>query len=200
VAGAGGKPVCCGRTWLASGQIGRARDELARARAALAGEVPIIGLEPSCTLGLRDELLSVLPGAESRAVAARVMLLGEFLARAKPDLPLRPMPRVAHVHGHCHQKSFGAFPDALAALKRVPELEVRPIAASCCGMAGSFGYQAETQAESRAMAEAGLLQAVRAAAAADVIVADGTSCRHQIRDLAGRRAVHSAVVLAEALA
>jgi Fe-S oxidoreductase len=85
-------------------------------------------------------------------------------------------------------------------LKRVPKLTVMPIASSCCGMAGSFGYQAETQDVSRAMAEAGLLPAVRAAAAEDFIVADGTSCRHQIRDLSGREAIHSVRLLDRALA
>ncbi len=104
------------------------------------------------------------------------------------------------MHGHCHQKAFGAFPDALASLRRVPGLEVKPIASSCCGMAGAFGYGAETQDASRAMAEAGLLPAVRAAAAEDIIVADGTSCRHQIADLAGRTAVHSVRVIEQALA
>jgi Fe-S oxidoreductase len=119
----------------------------------------------------------------------------------KATLPYRAgtAPRIAHVHGHCHQKAFGAFPDALAALGAVPSLEVRPITSSCCGMAGAFGYQAETQQVSRAMAEAALLPAVRAAAAGDLIVADGTSCRHQIRDLGGRDAVHSVRVLEAAL-
>ena len=92
------------------------------------------------------------------------MLLGEFLAREGPSCRSARSPRTAHVHGHCHQKAFGAFPDALAALRRVPGLDVQPIASSCCGMAGAFGYQAETQAASRAMAENGLLPAVRAAA------------------------------------
>jgi Fe-S oxidoreductase len=128
------------------------------------------------------------------------MLLSEFLAREKIALPVKPLAGTAHVHGHCHQKSFGAFPDALAALKQVPGLAVKPIVSSCCGMAGSFGYQAETQIFSRAMAEASLLPAVRAAAADDFIVADGTSCRHQIRDLSGRAAIHSVRVLERALA
>ena len=109
------------------------------------------------------------------------------------------MPTTAHVHGHCHQKSFGAFPAAIAALKLVPGLEVKPIVSSCCGMAGAFGYQAETLEISKAMAEAALLPAVRAAAPEEIIVADGTSCRHQIRDLAGREAVHSVRVLERAL-
>ena len=128
------------------------------------------------------------------------MLLSEFLAREKPELALKPLSATTFVHGHCHQKSFGAFPGALAMLQRIPELEVKPIASSCCGMAGSFGYQAETQDVSRAMAEAGLLPAVRNAAADDIIVADGTSCRHQIRDLADREAIHSVRVLERALA
>ena len=128
------------------------------------------------------------------------MLLSEFLAREKPALALRPIAATAHLHGHCHQKSFGAFPAAVTTLQRVPGLAVKPIVSSCCGMAGSFGYQAETQDVSRAMAELSLLPAVRRAAADDLIVADGTSCRHQIRDLGGREAVHSVRVLERALA
>jgi Fe-S oxidoreductase len=192
--------VCCGRTWLAAGMIERARTEARRTVAALSGEMPVIGLEPSCLLTLRDEYRALLPGAATDALAGRAVLLSEFLAQAKPDLPLRPLAAVAHVHGHCHQKSFGAFPDALAALRRVPDLAVKPIASSCCGMAGAFGYQAETQAVSHAMAEAGLLPAVRAAAPEDIIVADGTSCRHQIADLSGRTAIHSVRLLERALA
>jgi Fe-S oxidoreductase len=110
------------------------------------------------------------------------------------------MPGEALIHGHCHQKSFGAFPAALAMVRRIPGLEVTPIAASCCGMAGAFGYQAETQDVSRAMAEAALLPAVRGAAAETLIIADGTSCRHQIADFSPRRARHSVEVMADALA
>jgi Fe-S oxidoreductase len=194
------RPVCCGRTSLAAGLIDRARAEARRTLAACAGTMPVIGLEPSCTMTLRDEFPALLPGAQADALAARAVLLSEFLGQAQPALALRAMPGVAHVHGHCHQKAFGAFPAALAALQRVPELTVRPIASSCCGMAGAFGYQAETQEVSRAMAEAGLLPAVRAAAPADMIVADGTSCRHQIADLSGRKAIHSVRLLDRALA
>jgi FAD/FMN-containing dehydrogenase/Fe-S oxidoreductase len=196
---AGARPLCCGRTWLAAGMIERARAEARRTLAACAGDLPVVGLEPSCVMTLRDEFPSLLPGQEARSLAGRAMLLSEFLARAKPALALRPMPAVAHIHGHCHQKAFGAFPDALAALRLVPGLTVKPIASSCCGMAGAFGYQAETQAVSRAMAEAGLLPAVRDAAEGDVIVADGTSCRHQIAELGGRTAIHSVRLLDQAL-
>jgi Fe-S oxidoreductase len=195
-----GRPLCCGRTFLSAGMVEQARAEAARTREALAGELPVIGLEPSCLLTLRDEFRSLLPGAASDALADRAFLLSEFLAREQPTLPLKSLTTTAHVHGHCHQKSFGAFPAALDVLKQVPGLAVKPIASSCCGMAGAFGYQAETQAESRAMAEAGLLPAVRAADDDDVVVADGTSCRHQIRDLGGRDAIHSVRLLERALA
>ena len=196
----GRRPLCCGRTALAAGQLDLARAEARRTLAALAGDAPVIGLEPSCLFTLRDEFPSMLPGPETTALAARAELIGTFLARENPPLALRPIAATAHVHGHCHQKSFGAFAPALAALRRIPELKVRPIASSCCGMAGAFGYQAETQDVSRAMAEAGLLPALAAAAAEDIVVADGTSCRHQIRDLAGRTAIHSIQLLERALA
>jgi Fe-S oxidoreductase len=194
-----GRPLCCGRTWLAVGMVDKARAEAARTMRYLADDLPIIGLEPSCLMTLRDEFKSLLPGAETDRFAERSMLLSEFIAREKPELALRAVPGTARVHGHCHQKAFGAFPDALAMLRLIPKLSAQPIASSCCGMAGSFGYQAETEATSRAMAEAGLLPAVRAAAAHDYIVADGTSCRHQIRDLSGREAIHSVRLMERAL-
>ena len=194
-----GRALCCGRTLLAAGLVDKARDEARRTLAALAGDMPVLGLEPSCLLTLRDEFRSLLPGPEADALAGRALLLSEFLAKEKPALALKAIPATAHIHGHCHQKSFGAFPAALAALKRVPELTVTPIASSCCGMAGAFGYQAETQAVSAAMFESGLLPAMRAAGQDDIIVADGTSCRHQIRDLSGRTAIHSVLLLERAL-
>lgn len=194
-----GRPLCCGRTYLSAGMVERARDEARRSLAALAGNMPVIGLEPSCLLTLRDELNSLLPGAEAKALAGRAMLVGEWLTKAKVELPLAATPVIAHVHGHCHQKSFGAFEGMLEALRRVPDMTVRPISSSCCGMAGIFGYQAETQEISRSMAEADLLPAIRKADVADLIVADGISCRHQIADLSGRKAVHSVRLLADRL-
>jgi FAD/FMN-containing dehydrogenase/Fe-S oxidoreductase len=199
VAGGAGRPLCCGRTYLSAGMVDRARAEARRMLAALAGDRPVVGLEPSCLLTLRDEFTSLLPGAETRALAGRALLLGEFLQRHAPALRFGTLEATAHVHGHCHQKAFAAFEPALASLRRIGGLTVKPIASSCCGMAGAFGYQAETQDASRAMAEAGLLPAVRAAAAGDVIVADGTSCRHQIADLGGRMAIHSVRLLDRAL-
>ena len=198
IASTGGKNLCCGRTYLAAGMINRAREEAARTLAALHGDRPVIGLEPSCLFTLKDEFLSLLPGPAAENLAGRAVLLGEFLATQ--TLPLKSLPLTAHVHGHCHAKSFGAFLPSLATLRAIPDLTVKPIASSCCGMAGAFGYQSETQAASRAMAEATLLPAIRAAAATDIIVADGTSCRHQIADLAGRQAIHSIQLIARALA
>ena len=194
-----GRPLCCGRTWLAAGMVDRAREEAQRTLTALSRNIPVVGLEPSCLCTLRDEFKSLLPGAETTALANRALLLSEFLTREKAELPLKPMPGVVHVHGHCHQRSFDAFSDALALLRHVPELAVQEIKSSCCGMAGTFGYQAETQDVSRKMAEASLLPAIRAAGKEDFIVADGTSCRHQIRDLAGRPAMHSVRLLEKAL-
>jgi Fe-S oxidoreductase len=194
-----GRPLCCGRTWLAVGMVDKAREEADRTMRYMPEDLPIIGLEPSCLMTLRDEFKSLLPGAVTGWFAERSMLLSEFIARQKPHLALKALPGTARVHGHCHQKAFGAFPDALAMLRLIPKLSSQPIVSSCCGMAGSFGYQVETEATSRAMAEAGLLPAVRAAAEHDYIVADGTSCRHQIRDLSGREAIHSVRLMERAL-
>ncbi|MGE0799407.1 MAG: FAD-binding and (Fe-S)-binding domain-containing protein [Lautropia sp.] len=201
------RPLCCGRTRLALGQVDAARAEAERTIAALAPYAArgcaIVGLEPSCLLTFRDEYLALrLAGAE--AIAGRAMLFETFIDRewsaGRFALPLGSLGRrIAHLHGHCHQKAFDAMGPVERVLRHIPELEVRPIVSSCCGMAGSFGYQAETHATSVAMAELSLLPAVRAAAADDLIVADGTSCRHQIRDGTGRQALHVAEVLAMAL-
>ena len=166
--------------------------------------VSIVGLEPSCILGLRDELKLLCPGTESQAVARAALTFEEFLVRERAagrwSRPFRQSPYArALVHGHCHQKAFGAMPAVVAALKLVPNLTVDVVQSSCCGMAGAFGYEAEHFDVSLRMAEAALLPAVRAAGADTVIVADGTSCRHQIHDGARRDAQHVARVLAAAL-
>jgi Fe-S oxidoreductase len=198
----GARPLDEGRTLLAAGLVEEARAEARRTLAALSAFAsPVIGIEPSSLLTLRDEFPALLPGEPARALADRALLLSEFLAREKPRLALKPIAAAAaHIHGHCHQKSFGAFPAAVAMLTLVPGLKVTPITSSCCGMAGSFGYEAEHLEVSKAMAELSLLPAVRAAPADHLIVADGTSCRHQIADLSGREALHSVRVLDRALA
>ena len=196
-----GRPLCCGRTFLAAGLVDQARGEARRTLRRLAGTLPVIGLEPSCLFTLRDEFRALLPGRRGRC-AGRAGDAAGGVSGAREDRPAaaaaRRRPRMCTVIATRNRSV--RFRTSLAALKQVPGLAVKPIASSCCGMAGSFGYQAETQDVSRAMAEASLLPAVRAAAADDIIVADGTSCRHQIRDLAGREAVHSVRVLERALA
>lgn len=200
VASAGGRPLCCGRTYLAAGMVEEARAEARRTLAVLAqSDAPVLGLEPSCLMTLRDEFQALLPGPETDALAKRAFLATEFLEKEGTLPALKPGAPAAHIHGHCHQKAFGAFPAAVKALRRVPGMEVKPIASSCCGMAGAFGYEAKNLETSKAMAELSLLPAVRAAPAGDVIVADGTSCRHQIADLTGREALHSIRVLDRSL-
>lgn len=203
----GGRPLCCGRTFLSAGLVEEAKSELTRlvetyAPFAARG-VPIIGLEPSCLLTLRDELLSLRSDATTKTISAHALLLEEFLAReaetGRLALPLGPLPGKALLHGHCHQKSFAAFKPVEQVLRLIPELEVETIESSCCGMAGAFGYGAETYEVSMQMAEAALLPAVRKADAATFIVADGTSCRHQIQDGADRSALHAAQLLAMSL-
>jgi Fe-S oxidoreductase len=167
--------------------------------------VPIVGIEPSCLLTLRDELTAVLKGDVVDAVAGRAVLFEEFLAKearaGKLNLAFRDDgPREAHLHGHCHQKAFGTMPDVVAALKLVPGLAVKQIESSCCGMAGSFGYEPGHEEISVRMAERDLLPAVRKAPQDALIVADGTSCRHQIADNTSRTAVHVSRVLEAALA
>jgi FAD/FMN-containing dehydrogenase/Fe-S oxidoreductase len=202
-----GRPLCCGRTFLSAGLVDNARTELDRlvetfAPFAARG-VPIVGLEPSCLLTLRDELLSLRSDDAAKSVSAHALLFEEFLVReagaGRLQLPLGPVANKALVHGHCHQKSFGAFPSVGQVLRLVPNLNVEIIESSCCGMAGAFGYGADTFDVSVEMAERSLLPAVRHADAQTLIVADGTSCRHQIKDGADRGALHVARVLAMSL-
>ena len=205
----GGRPLCCGRTFLAAGLVDEARAEARRTLAALRlfveRGVPVSGLEPSCLLTLRDEFTVLLPGDETRALAERAQMFEEFLAdedaAGRLSLALKPLSgKKALLHGHCHQKAFDAMTATESALGLVPDLEVETVTAGCCGMAGAFGYQARHFDLSMRMGELDLLPAVRAARDDTLIVADGTSCRHQILDGAGRRAVHVARVLANALA
>jgi len=203
------RPLCCGRTFLSAGLVDEARGELARVRDAMGPlarrDVPIIGVEPSCLLTFRDELGVVLSGDGVQALARQSMLLEEFLAgeARRGSLELRfktnGQPE-AYLHGHCHQKAMGTMPDVVAALKLIPGLSVKLIDSSCCGMAGAFGYERDHYEISMRMAERSLLPAVRSAPKEALIVADGTSCRHQIEDGARRSAVHVASVLASALA
>ena len=199
------RPLCCGRTFLSAGLVDQAREEMSRLLAAVEGrDAPIVGIEPSCLLTLRDELGVVMKDDRTKPVTDRSVLFEEFLAgearRGELRLPLRKNGKQqAYLHGHCHQKALGTMPDVVAALQLVPGLSVKTIESSCCGMAGAFGYEKDHYDVSMRMAERSLLPAVRGAPADALIVADGTSCRHQIEDGAGRRALHVARVLQSAL-
>ncbi len=200
-----GRGLCCGRTFLASGLVNEARAELRRTAAALTPLVQagarIVGLEPSCLITLRDEIKSLLPAAEAAPIASAALLIEELLVQDGVRLGLNSLGTItAHLHGHCHQKAAGAMGAVEAVLRQIPDLTVQPIESSCCGMAGSFGYAVEHQEVSKAMAELSLLPAVRAAGPKDLVVADGTSCRHQIADGSGRDALHVVSVLDRALA
>ncbi|MGA7811790.1 FAD-binding and (Fe-S)-binding domain-containing protein [Caballeronia sp.] len=205
----GERPVCCGRTFLAAGLVDEAKLEARRLLDTfmpyVERGVAIVGLEPSCLLTLRDEFLQYGYGEEAVKLSKLAFLFEEFLVRetlaGRMDLKLQPLEASrVWVHGHCHQKAFDAFWPVQAVLEWIPGLDVKVIESSCCGMAGSFGYEAEHFEASNAMAELSLLPAVRKAAVRELVVADGTSCRHQIHDGAQVDALHVARVLAMAIA
>ncbi|MET0538408.1 MAG: FAD-linked oxidase C-terminal domain-containing protein [Xanthobacteraceae bacterium] len=201
------RPLCCGRTFLAVGLVEEARREAERTVAALAPFVsrgiPLVGLEPSCILGFRDEIPGLVNAEDAKVLGQNAVLFEEFLENAASadglDLPLKPIAPRALVHGHCHQKAFGAMGAVETVLRLVPELAVEVVESSCCGMAGSFGYGADTIDVSSAMAELSLLPAIRKTSRDTLIVADGVSCRTQIKDFAKREALHVARVLAMSL-
>jgi FAD/FMN-containing dehydrogenase/Fe-S oxidoreductase len=204
---AGERPLCCGRTFLAAGLVDEAKVEARRLLAALkpyvARGVPVVGLEPSCLLTLRDELAALLPGADAAALAKQAQLFEEFVAAESAagrfKLEFKPEARPAVLHGHCHQKAFNIVGDGVAALKLVPGLAVEAFDSTCCGMAGAFGYEAEHYDMSLRIGELGVLPKMRGAPADAVLVAAGTSCRQQIAHGAGREALHPARVLDAAI-
>lgn len=204
----GERPLCCGRTYLSSGQIDKAKAEARRTLDTLMPYVErgvaIVGLEPSCLLTLRDEFLQYGFGEEAQALAESAYLFEEFLVKAREadELPLK-FKQSGHrrvlLHGHCHQKAFDAMRPIEQVLAWIPGLEITAIESSCCGMAGSFGYEVEHYDASMQMAELSLLPTIREAEEDAVLVADGTSCRHQIHDGSGCQAIHVARLLEQAL-
>ncbi|MFD0668603.1 FAD-binding and (Fe-S)-binding domain-containing protein [Ramlibacter sp. MAHUQ-53] len=206
----GGGHLCCGRTYLASGRVEEARaragELLAAMRPFVDRGIAIVGLEPSCLFTLRDEMTAMGFGEAAQALAKQALMFEEFLAReaqagrlGELQAKLRPLGQPVLVHGHCHQKAFDAVSPLMRVLALVPQLEPKLVESSCCGMAGSFGYEAGHYDVSMRMAEQSLLPAVRQAPDA-LVVADGTSCRHQIADGAQREAIHAAVLLRQSLA
>jgi Fe-S oxidoreductase len=196
---------CCGRPLISKGMLGEAREHAAWNVERLAPYarrgVPIVGLEPSCLLTLRDETVELVRTDDARAVARQSFLFEEFLVRERGrglELSFRENGRKALLHGHCHQKALVGTAPTVAAL-RWAGFEVQEIDSGCCGMAGSFGFEREHYDISVALGNRRLAPAVKAAAAETEIVAPGISCRQQIQHLAGRRAKHPAEVLHESL-
>ena len=203
----GERPLCCGRTFLSAGLVAQAKEEAQRLVDALLPYarqgIPIVGLEPSCLLTLRDEIPALLPGPDADLLSQHARMLEEFIADQddNPDfaLPLvSPAPKVL-LHGHCHQKAMGVMSAIEKTLALLPDTQVEVVETSCCGMAGAFGYGVDTHEVSRKMAELDLAPAVRAAAQDTIVVADGTSCRHQVADLTDRKPIHIARLLERAL-
>jgi FAD/FMN-containing dehydrogenase/Fe-S oxidoreductase len=199
---------CCGRPQLSKGLVDEARaaarDTVARLAPFAAAGIPIVGLEPSCLLTLRDEYFSLLPGDTRVAeIAALAFTFEEFVAelasRGELHVTFSDEPCNLLLHGHCHQKALIGTGPTHQALTLPRNYRVEEVDSGCCGMAGSFGYEAEHYEISLQMAERALFPAVRASAADTVLVAPGTSCRHQISHGTGRQALHPAEVLRAAL-
>jgi len=204
-----GRALCCGRTYLTAGRVDKARHEAKRVidafRDDIAAKTPIVGLEPSCLLSLRDELYCLGFGVEAGELGKRLYLLEEFLAREHQNNGLRlnleplDLPK-ALVHGHCHQKAFGVMKAMRKVLGWIPGFSFEVVETSCCGMAGSFGLESEHYDASMQMAELSLLPALRASARDTPVIANGFSCRHQIAHGAKREARHIALLLRDAMA
>ena len=199
----GKRPLCCGRTYLTNGMVRQAKQEMERVldalRSYLEEGIPIVGLEPSCMLGMRDEIPVLMRGGLADSLAESTFLFEEFLERNSIGMNLNPMKGSALIHGHCHQKSFDQMSHVERTLRQIPELSVETINAGCCGMAGAFGYDRETYRTSELMAELDLYPKIRESKTDSVIVADGFSCRHQIELGTGRKAVHAAQLLNSAM-
>ncbi len=197
--GQNARPLCCGRTWLTQGRVEKARAEMLRIVEAYSEEVAtgtqIVGIEPSCTEGLRDEIGKLLGTDNAHQVGNQIISFEQFVVQERDKIQFVATESIVKLHGHCHQKAAGQMDTVVKALESVPGLVVEPIESSCCGMAGAFGYAKDTADISIKMAEQSLLPAVREASPEHLIVASGTSCRHQIELGSHRQAIHVARLL-----
>ncbi|MGH9455432.1 MAG: FAD-binding and (Fe-S)-binding domain-containing protein, partial [Terriglobia bacterium] len=197
------EPLCCGRPLYDFGMLDRARKSLAQVLAAMRGsveaDIPVVGLEPACVSVFQDELRDLFPDDPiARKLSRQTFLLAEFLTRNAPGFTCPPLGRKAIYHGHCHQKSLTGLDHELCLFEKLGVAVEQP-ESSCCGMAGSFGFEREHYEVSMKAGENALLPAVRAASPETLIIADGYSCREQIAQCTGRRALHLAEVIGMAL-
>ena len=202
------RPLCCGRTFLATGMIGEARNEAKRLidviKPFLSAGLPIIGLEPSCLLTLRDEYQALFSKNEINGLEQSVKMFSEFVNNHIDEMPNSVKMRALSIdklkyHGHCHEKAFGLISSIENLVNKLPGVDAKPIPGGCCGMAGSFGYEAEHFEISKRISEIGPLPYIRDTDKNEVIVANGTSCRHQFDDLVGKKTIHIAQVIDMAL-
>jgi Fe-S oxidoreductase len=191
--------LCCGRPLYDFGYLSIAKRRLAEIMAALDADIragtPIIGLEPSCVSVFRDELVNLFPSSEqAHRLRAQAFTLGEWLDRQAPRLAPYRLERRAIVHGHCHHKAVMGF-DAEQRVLRQLGVRAEHLDSGCCGMAGAFGFEAEHYGVSMAIGERVLLPRVRDADLDTMVLSDGFSCREQIAQATGRRALHLAEVV-----
>ncbi len=191
--------LCCGRPLYDFGMLGEAKNYLVRILQALGPQIdaglPVVVLEPSCASVFRDELVNLLPNdARAKKLRAQTFLLSEFLGHRAPGYKRPQLARRILVHGHCHHKALMKMTDEISLLQQMGA-EVHSPDAGCCGMAGAFGFEKDKYEVSQAIGERVLLPAIRKESAETLIVADGFSCREQIKQATGRNAMHFAEVL-----
>jgi Fe-S oxidoreductase len=195
--------LCCGRPLYDFGMLDRARRYLQRVMDDLGPHIdagtPVVVLEPSCASVFRDELRGLFPShARAERLGKQTFLLSEFLEHHAPAFQPPRLERTILLHGHCHHKALMKMTDEESLLRRMGAAVTAPDA-GCCGMAGPFGFDEDKFAVSMAIGERMLLPAVRKAPADTLIVADGFSCREQIRQGTGKQAMHLAEVMQLAL-
>ena len=191
--------LCCGRPLYDWGMLDRAKNLLLKILGALTLEIeqatPIVVLEPSCAAVFRDELLNLFPKDErAHRLSQQTFLLSEFLEKKAKHFQLPKLPRQALVHGHCHHKSVMGMTDEESVLRKMG-IDFQTPAPGCCGMAGSFGFEADKYETSVAIGELELLPALRKASPDCLIIANGFSCREQIAQCTNRRALHLSEVI-----
>ena len=193
------KILCCGRTYLTNGLINHAKNEVLRIletyKPYLKNGISIVGLEPSCILSFRDEIPSLIKNEETDYLKNNSYTFEELLSKHSEELKFKNLTKKVLLHGHCHQKAFDVVKPIENILKNIRGAEVETIETSCCGMAGSFGYDKDTYDISMKMANEKLFPAIKKSKGEITIIADGTSCRCQIKDGLNKEAIHIAKFL-----
>jgi Fe-S oxidoreductase len=195
------RPLCCGRTYISYGQLDKAASELNRFNDYILEnnyyDLPVVGIEPSCLLTFNDEYLSLKNVNNREKIKNKFYLLEEFILdqlKINRNIKVNDFDQNVLIHGHCHQKSQ----DRMNGLKNLlSELKInnKMIESSCCGMAGSFGYDSKNYEVSKKMANLSLIPSINSSNGNDFIVANGTSCRHQISDLSEKKGKHISELL-----